>query len=136
MSAHPLLFVAALSLGVALPTAATRGDGKAAPAEPAAKLKQYYFVMLHKGSHRDQDEATVARIQAGHLQHIETAAQAGKLHIAGPFADDGDWRGILIYYVPDNDAAKALCEADPAVQAGRLACEIHPWLAQPGSSLK
>jgi hypothetical protein len=29
-----------------------------------------------------------------------------------------------------------MCNDDPAVQAGRLVCEIHPWLSQKGASLK
>ena len=105
-------------------------------AEPPPSLKQYFFVMLMKGDKRDQDAETAKQLQAGHMAHMARNAASGKLMIAGPFGDDGDWRGILIYDVPDVDAAKALCAADPAVAAGRLKCEIHPWWSQPGSTLK
>jgi hypothetical protein len=30
----------------------------------------------------------------------------------------------------------ALCAADPAVQAGRLVCDIHGWWTQQGVTLK
>jgi hypothetical protein len=30
------------------------------------------------------------------------------------------------------DEARALSETDPAVQAGRLAIDIHPWLVPEG----
>ena len=127
------LAVAALSL--ALLSSSLSAAETAAPAPPP-KLKQYVFGMLRKGPHRDQDEATAQKIQAGHIAHLEKCGKEGKLLIAGPFGDDGDWRGILIYDVPTVDDARKLCDADPAVASGRLVCELHPWWAMPGAALK
>ena len=56
-------------------------------------------------------------------------AETGKLIIAGPFADGGDLRGMLIFRVDTPEEAKALAEQDPAVKAGRLVLEWHPWFA-------
>ena len=50
--------------------------------------------------------------------------------------DDGDIRGILILDVPDRVDAEAMYNDDPTVKAGRLVCEIHPWLSQKGAALK
>ncbi len=36
-------------------------------------------------------------------------------------------RGIYIFNVSTVDSARALTESDPAVKAGRLAMELHPW---------
>ena len=107
----------------------------AAPALPPG-MKQYWFVMLKKGPKRDHPPEEAQRLQAGHMANIRTYAERGQLQIAGPFMDDGDWRGIFILDVPDRAAAEAMCNDDPAVQAGRLVCEIHPWLSQKGASLK
>ena len=108
---------------------------KAAPALPPG-MKQYWFVMLRRGPNRNQTPAEEKQIQAGHIANIQAFAAMGQLQIAGPFMDDGDWRGIFILDVPDKAGAQAMCDSDPAVQAGRLICEIHPWLSQPGAVLK
>lgn len=107
----------------------------AAPALPPG-MKQYWFVMLKKGPKRDHPADEAQRLQAGHMANIRAYADKGQLQIAGPFMNDGDWRGIFILDVPDRGAAEAMCHDDPAVQAGRLVCEIHPWMSQKGASLK
>lgn len=107
----------------------------AAPALPPG-MKQYWFVMLKKGPKRDHPADEAQRLQAGHMANIRAYADRGQLQIAGPFMDDGDWRGIFILDVPDRAAAEAMCNDDPAVQAGRLVCDIRPWLSQKGAMLK
>ena len=99
-------------------------------------LKQYYFVMLTKGPNCNQDSATLAQLQAGHLANIDNMKEQGKLLVAGPFGDDGDWRGILIFDVATREEVEKLLKGDPAIQAGRLAYSIHPWLTTKGGSFK
>jgi uncharacterized protein YciI len=100
-------------------------------------LKQYYFVMLVKGPHRDDiDSLSLAKIQEGHMANINKMAESGKLQIAGPFGDDGNWRGIFIFDVATEEEVKELLKDDPAIQSGRLAYEIHPWWTMPGGCLK
>lgn len=119
----------------ATPAAASAPQSTAKPALPPG-MKQYWFVMLKRGPKRDQPADEAAKLQAGHMANIEAHAANGQLQIAGPFMDDGDWRGIFILDVPDRAAAQTMCDKDPAVQAGRLVCELHPWLSQPGATLK
>ena len=123
------------------PAEAVKPVSETAPAPPAAPalppgMKQYWFVMLKRGPKRDQSPEEAKQLQAGHMANIQAYAAMGKLQIAGPFMDDGDWRGIFILDVPDRAAAEAMCNDDPAVKAGRLACEIHPWLSQKGATLR
>ena len=106
-----------------------------APALPP-NMKQYWFVLLKKGLKRDQSAEVAKQLQAGHMANMQAYADKGVLQIAGPFMDDGDWRGIFILDVPDRAAAEAMCNDDPAVKAGRLACEIRPWMSQKGATLK
>jgi uncharacterized protein YciI len=47
--------------------------------------------------------------------------------VAGPFLDGGDIRGIYIFDVKTVEEAQALTETDPAIKAGRLTMELHPW---------
>ncbi len=100
------------------------------------EMKTYTFVMLTKGNNRTHPDEEVKEIQAGHMAHIRMMAEKHGLDLAGPFLDDGFWRGILVFNTPDIAGIKSLVEQDPAVKAGRLSFEIHPWMAQKGSSLK
>ncbi|GAA4309485.1 YciI family protein [Nibribacter koreensis] len=119
--------------------AAAKGpEAKPAEAkEPAdGEMKIYYMAILKKGPNRTHDELTAARIQDEHMAHINKMAADGKLTMAGPFMDDGEMRGIFIFNVKSLEEAKALTEADPAVKAGRLIMELHPWYSMKGAKLQ
>lgn len=131
----PLVFLGFAPASHAGEPAPTQATAPARPALPPG-MKQYWFVMLKRGPKRDQPADEVERLQAGHMANMQAYADKGQLQIAGPFMDDGDWRGIFILDVPDRAGAEAMCRDDPAVQAGRLACDIHPWLSQQGATLK
>lgn len=92
-------------------------------------MKQYYFVMLTKGARRHEitDTAIINKIQAGHLANIDRLAKEGKILVAGPFGDNGNWRGIFIFDCETQEEVEKLLQTDPAIAAGRLAYEVHPW---------
>lgn len=102
---------------------------KEAPKEEGFEMKQYYFVMLTKGERRHEitDTNVMKEIQKGHLDNINRLAEMGKIVVAGPFGDNGNWRGIFIFDCPTEQEVKDLLNTDPAIKAGRLAYEIHPW---------
>jgi len=50
--------------------------------------------------------------------------------------EDGDIRGIFILDAADRAGAEAMCNNDPAAQAGQLVYDIGPWLSQKGETLK
>ena len=45
-------------------------------------------------------------------------------------------RGLTFYRTGSLEQARQLAEADPAVQAGRLAIEIMTWYCPPGTMSK
>lgn len=98
------------------------------------QIKQYWFVMLTKGTNRTQDSATAAKIQEGHMANINRLYYAGKLKVAGPFGDDGDWLGIFIFDCANKEEVEQLLKTDPAVAAGRLNYDIQPWWTAPKGS--
>ncbi len=100
-----------------------------------SQMKTYYMALLKKGPYQPTDTAEVNSIQRGHMAHIRKMAAEGKLVMAGPFLDNGDLRGIFIFDVASMEEAKALTEADPAVKAGKLIMELHPWMSQRGTTL-
>lgn len=90
-------------------------------------MKPYVMAFLKSGQNRDQDSATAAQLQRAHMDNIFRMADEGKLVIAGPFMDTGAIRGIYIFNVKTIEEAEALTSTDPAIKAGRLEMELHPW---------
>ena len=71
-------------------------------------------------------------IQKAHMDNINRLADMKKLVVAGPFGDNGTLRGIFVFRVNSIEEARELAATDPAVQAGRLALQIHPWVVPDG----
>lgn len=99
-------------------------------------MQQYFMAFLKTGPIRGQNEEESALLQEEHLDHLTKMYELGYADISGPFADDGDIRGITIYNVPTLKMADSLANADPMVKAGRLEIEIHPWWAAKGFPLR
>jgi uncharacterized protein len=91
-------------------------------------MKTYYMVLLTNGPARTQDSTEATRIQTAHLANIGKLFDEKKLVLAGPFLDEGIFKGIFIFDVATPEEAEKLVLSDPAVAAGRLAYEIHPWM--------
>lgn len=93
----------------------------------------WYVVLLKKGPTWSADATPELEVlQQGHLAHLASLAQAGKLVEAGPVQDHGDGalRGVCLYRgdaVASLDELKALVEADPSIQAGRLRADYATW---------
>lgn len=90
-------------------------------------MKTYYFVYLKAGTNRTQDSTTRAQIQRAHLDNITKLANEGKLIVAGPFMDDHEVRGIFILNARSMEEAMEWTQTDPAVKAGRLIMDVHPF---------
>lgn len=90
-------------------------------------MKTYVMAFLKTGPNRSQNPEEAAKLQRAHLDNIKRLAEEGKLVLAGPFGDDGEVRGIYVFDVSTVEEAKTLTETDPAIQAGRLVMELHPW---------
>ena len=90
-------------------------------------MRQYVMALLKAGPNRNQSEEEAQRIQRAHLDNIKRLADEGMLALAGPFLDDGDLRGVFVFNVKTIEEAQQLVESDPAIKAGRLVMELHPW---------
>jgi uncharacterized protein YciI len=97
------------------------------------KLTQTFLAFLTRGEKWTPEKTPATEeIQKGHMANINKLAEMKKLVAAGPFGDDGRLRGIFVFRVGSLEEAKALTATDPAVQAGRLAMDIHPWMVPEG----
>jgi uncharacterized protein YciI len=97
------------------------------------KLVPTYLAFLTRGEKWTPEKTPATEeIQKGHMANINRLAQMKKLVAAGPFGDDGQLRGIFVFRVASLEEAKTLTATDPAVQAGRLAMDIHQWMVPEG----
>jgi len=102
------------------------------PSSPI-KLTTAYLALLTRGAKWTPEKTPATEeLQKAHMANIIRLAGMKKLVVAGPFGDNGQLRGIFVFKVGSLDEARALTETDPAVQAGRLALDIHPWLVPEG----
>lgn len=109
-------------------------DPKAFDAELAEKydaddygMHQYVLAFLKSGPTPSPDSTVRADLQAAHMANIRRLAEEGKLIVAGPFLDNTELRGIYLFNVKTIEEARALTATDPAIQAGALVMELHPW---------
>jgi uncharacterized protein len=99
--------------------------------EPKAdKPKQFIYVLrLVPRLHFDtawtkEDKMALDR----HFVRFQQAVQTGELIIAGRTTEPGDKTfGIAVFEAKDETAARRFMESDPAVVAGLMTAELHPF---------
>lgn len=103
------------------------------PATPL-KLTTAYLGLLTRGAKWTPEKTPASEeLQKAHIANIIRLAETKKLVVAGPFGDNGTLRGIFVFKVASLEEAKELAATDPAVKAGRLAIEMHPWMVPEGA---
>ena len=94
------------------------------------KLVQFQMAILRKGPQwlvmKPEDRN---KIMLQHRENVVTLLNSGKMVVAGPFGDETDLAGIFVLRATADDA-KATVDQDPAVKAGLMSAEIHPWFSE------
>lgn len=92
--------------------------------------RQYIYVLhpverLHEpGAWTEQDNAAVS----AHFTRLQEATASGKVILAGKTDEpDATTFGIVIFEAADETEAKAFMDSDPAVVAGVMRAELHPY---------
>jgi uncharacterized protein YciI len=95
-----------------------------------SKAKQFIYVLrlvprLHSDANwTKDDEAVLGR----HLARFKEAIASGQLILAGRTMEPGEKTfGIAVFEAADEAAARAFMEADPAVAAGLMTADVHPF---------
>lgn len=97
-------------------------------AEPKYTMTRYYLALLGKGPKwTAQVSPENQKLQLDHLWNVRRMMDAKTFAAAGPFDSRGDLRGMFVIAAGSMEEAKAIAEADPAVKAGHLSVELHPW---------
>lgn len=106
-------------------------------ADSTYHMKQYWFVLYTRGADTTAlDSATSADLLKAHLAHQDEQGARGLIVMAGPFGDNGNWRGLLLYDCETREEVEGYLKQDPFVRRGKLAYEIHPWYGAVGTKLK
>jgi uncharacterized protein YciI len=116
------LFILLISLCLAAPSLRAQN--------PEAKPKQFIYVLrLVPRLHSDEAWTKEDRMALDrHFTRFKLAADKGELILAGRTKELGDKTfGIAVFEAPDEAAARSFMESDPAVVAGLMTAELHPF---------
>jgi uncharacterized protein YciI len=98
--------------------------------EAGTKRKQFIYVLrlvprLHADANwTKEDEMALSR----HFARFQHAIETGELILAGRTTEPGDKTfGVAIFEAADEAAARTFMESDPAVVAGLMSAELHPF---------
>jgi uncharacterized protein len=103
------------------------------PNEDIKGMEQYTVVLMQQGEKWNPDAPRFSDVMKQHPDFVKEMMERGNMAIAGPFplSEPGDLRGVAIFRVGTEQAAK-LVQEDPTVKAGLLKPEIHPWITGKG----
>lgn len=121
--------LSSFAIGLCLFAAAFVNPGIAAD-ETAAKPKQFIYVLRLVPRLYDDKAWTKEDSMAldRHFARFKHAIETGELILAGRTREPGDKTfGIAIFSAPDEMAARQFMESDPAVVAGLMTAELHPF---------
>jgi len=103
---------------------------------PTWSMRTYVLALIYRGPNRIEDEKASAELQRAHLANNARLADEGKLILAGPFRDNTDLRGIWLFDAETVEQAQAWVDTDPAIRAGTLRVELHPWYSAKGIGIR
>ena len=90
-------------------------------------MREYVMCFLKTGALKVDDAAKRAELMKGHFGMINRLANEGKLILAGPFSNGGDFRGIYLFDVKTIEEAQKLTETDPSIKEGYFKVEFIKW---------
>lgn len=110
--------------------------------DPSEGLEKYTFALITAGEKWNPESPEFMQAIKSHHAFVRETIEKGQLAVAGPFSLEhpGTLRGIAIYRIGPDEAATVSAE-DPAVKAGLVKTEFHPWatgkgVLAPGQPLK
>ncbi len=90
-------------------------------------MRQYVMCFLKTGPLKVEDKAKRDELMKGHFGMINRLADEGKLIVAGPFSNGGEFRGIYLFDVKTIEEAQKLTETDPSIREGYFKVEFIKW---------
>jgi uncharacterized protein len=91
----------------------------------AQKMKSTYLVIYRPGPAWIPGKPVAAQPLKEHGRYMLSLYKNGTLKFAGPFTDNAG--GAVVFEAENEDEAKAVVAADPAVTSKIFLSELHPW---------
>jgi uncharacterized protein len=113
----PMIFAVTPSLFAGIEDAGTKAT--------QSLYVQHLVTRLHDGQTWTKDDA--AAVQS-HFNRLKEAAERGQVIFAGRTKESGDKTfGLVIFEAAEETAASQFMNADPAITAGVMTAELHPF---------
>ncbi|SRR6266700_1558 len=93
--------------------------------KPAAHQKIKYLLVYRPGPGWIAGKSLAEQPLKEHGQYMLNLYSKGTTKFAGPFLDDAG--GAMVFEAENENDAKAIVAADPAVRSGIFIAELHPW---------
>jgi uncharacterized protein YciI len=101
------------------------------PETPASKLVQFQMALMKRGPNWSPDPSRQkVQLRQRHVAHLQSMLEANKLMIAGAITGDNELVEVHIFRTKSAEDATAWLNQDPAVVAGFLVPELHPWWSE------
>ena len=107
----------------------SEGGSRGSFQEPKFEMGTFYLCLLVKGPNFNPAETPQnASWGQGHIKHMLSLLESGRVVVAGPFTDDDRIRGVLVSTAASVEEARSWA-ADPAVKTGHFGVEVLQWYA-------
>jgi uncharacterized protein YciI len=103
------------------------------PADTTQGMEQYTLVFMNRGEEWNPDSTGSIELMKQHDAFVKKMTEQGKIATAGMIlsSNQENLSGIAICSVGTDETLK-LTKDDPAVKAGLIKLEIHPWITAKG----
>jgi uncharacterized protein YciI len=92
---------------------------------------QFQVALMKRGPKWSPDPSRErAEMRRRHVAHLRSMLEANKLMIAGAISEDTELIEVHIFRAKSAEEATAWLNEDPAVAAGYLVPELHPWWSE------
>lgn len=107
---------------------------KFGPPRVPFQLAQHTLCIVKKGKNwKALPSHLTAESMIGLFPSLKGDARSGELAISGPFTDDGDKVGLMLFYSTNRAQIQARLEKEPALSEERVQIELHPQFLGKGT---